>query len=330
MKTLCEKTIVAAIKRNDPVFNEFKKEFNTQYQCSWVIVLDGKGETLAIWAGDKAGAGCTKESANKFAGLFVNKVHESLGYTSSLQELERNFEKDVKDVGTFLSLTSRLEDMYDQKKLQTIYKSIQDNEELKDSLVARVCSFKGSNRNWKRLNNESGKAEYAEEGEKLIAELAEYPETKNILQNFFYTAYTVRFDVPSKSAAGIERLTKIAEKHEKAEALKKLIETLKEMRQTWITTTENALKNIKEGKNSEWMKGYYAAQLGDAETTVTCLEKSKQASNPLYQGWIKEAKEKLEKSKGSKVNPDDSKKDNGCKECPDSIKKDNSKKKDSC
>jgi hypothetical protein len=42
------------------------REFAIPCLNSWVIVLDGHGETLASWIGDAAGAGCNKRSVDKF------------------------------------------------------------------------------------------------------------------------------------------------------------------------------------------------------------------------------------------------------------------------
>jgi hypothetical protein len=104
---LGERVTLAVVRTNDPPCAELRKEFNVPFLNSWVVVLDIKGETLASWIGDAAGAGCKQSSVGKFPSNMAALIRKSLRRTESLQELERQWRKDPRNLAAPLGRDAR-------------------------------------------------------------------------------------------------------------------------------------------------------------------------------------------------------------------------------
>src|SRR5438105_1051796 len=91
MRALCDEVTVAVVRRSAAGSDAMQTEFAIPFFNSWVVVLDGRGETLARWIGDSAGAGCDERSADKFAENLVELIRKGLKRTESVQELERRW-----------------------------------------------------------------------------------------------------------------------------------------------------------------------------------------------------------------------------------------------
>lgn len=248
--------------------------------------------------GDTAGAGCNKDSCDKFGGMLVSKIEKSLERTESLQDLERRAEKDPADDKIFETLAGRLEEMYNYKKLVSICEKIGSNKELKEDVrnTARIRGYLYGGRDWSRLKTDEDRAKFADDGIQLISDLSDHPKAESLVQTLFNSGYQQRFDVPTKSQAGLEKLQKIAESSEKSDSLKKLIAKFSNIRTEWIKRTEESLKKYREQEKAhEVTLAYFSALLGDPKPVIDVFSKKTYEKNALYQGWLKEAKEKMEK-----------------------------------
>lgn len=299
MKKVCENVPVVALKRDDSACEELRKEFDIPWRNSHVVVLDGKGEILASYLGDTAGKGCTKASAEKFPGMFAAKIDECLKRTASVQELERNFEKDPADETNFKSLQSRAEEMNRFGKLIELCEKILKNNNIDNDVrnALRIKSLLFKPRDRKNFMKAEIVDEFVSQCEKLIIELSTHKEIKNLVSALFNSGYGERFDVPTRSKEGIARLEKMAETSPDSKSVNDLIKELSDIRAKWIDTTTKTYKSAK----NEYSKARFAGLLGESDTFIELMSNSRLKGNYIFQAWLKDAKEKKEKTqKGSK------------------------------
>lgn len=296
VKKLCEKAVVVAVRRSDPACAELRKEFDIPYLNSFAIVLNPRGETMTSFMADTAGRGCTKESSDKFPEMVVAKIEDGLRKADSLQDLERRVESSPSDAAALKELQARIEEVTGFARLGRFLDKISVNPDLPAQVRAdlRIQAFMARSRAPGIFTSRESKTRLAEEGEKLLVDLADHPGAEPIASTLFNVAYASQFDVPSKSAAGIERLRRQIRDHQKPSALRAVVDTLEKIRATWIERTE-AARHQGEGKGAEFTRAYNGVMLGDAPETVRFFGQPPYDRTPLYKTWVKEARERLER-----------------------------------
>ena len=303
---LCGKAIVAAAPLKDAAGGEVAKEFGIEAQNSWFLVLDGKGETLARFSGDKAGAGCTKESASEFPAKIAAKLAEALKGSESVEELERRWQKDPAQAGLFDKLAARYDEMGATKRIAGLIQAL-DGKDVPVSLRTGVRVFEFLTR-WQSdptLYSKAGAMRtYAEDGEKLLAEAPDHAKADDVVKALFNYGLGRAFDVPAKTAAMTGRLEEKAATMKDPATLRRHINKLSELSTNHVKQIEEQLKKLKNqpkgGNGSDFLRGFYAAQLGDAETAVRILSEAPPSfidRAPMAKELLAEAKEKLAKEK---------------------------------
>ena len=119
------------------------KEFSVPYVSSWVVVLNDKGEVVASFQGDAAGAGCTKQTADKFPQMLVKKIDGCLARTKSVAALEARWKETQADAD-FEKLIKLLVEMKAFRKAALVCeehsKQYKPNE-IPDALMKRVMKY---------------------------------------------------------------------------------------------------------------------------------------------------------------------------------------------
>jgi hypothetical protein len=294
IRTLCKQTVVAVIRCDAPAGEELRQEFAIPWLNSWVVVLDGKGETLASWVGDSAGAGCSKGSVARFPRNLVRLIRESMERGETVEELDRRWRKRPRDMERFEAFARRLEEMHAHGKL---YERCQDALALpglsgtqRDDLRLRAFAARASDHT-QRPSTRKACAAFVREGERLLVELAAHPRAGELVGELFYTGYADTFDVPSKSARAIARLERAARQLADATALKERIRELTELRQEWITRTTESLQRVAD----RTVRRYFAATLGDAREAIKLFSQASYRDDPKCREWLREARQKLER-----------------------------------
>jgi hypothetical protein len=294
IRTLCKQTVVALFRCDAPGCDELRKEFAIPLLNAWVVVLDGKGETLASWVGDSAGAGCSKGSVARFPRNLVQLIRASMERAETVEELERRWRKRPRDMERFEALARRLEEMHAHGKL---YERCQDALALpglsgsqRDEFRLRAFAARASDHT-QRPSTRKARAEFVHEGERLLVELAAHPRAGALVGDLFSAGYAHTFDVPGKSARAIARLERASRQLADATALKERIRELTEWRQEWITITTESLQRVADGS----ARRYLAATLGDAREALELCSQSSRSEDPRYREWLREARQKLER-----------------------------------
>src|SRR5262249_21908707 len=104
-------------RKADPAVEGLRKEFDAR-ATAWLIILDSRGELLDAGAADRAGAFKSKETAEKFAEPFLDRVEASLKRSESLQDLERRWTRDPLHESGFTAVISRLEEVGSYTRLR--------------------------------------------------------------------------------------------------------------------------------------------------------------------------------------------------------------------
>jgi hypothetical protein len=299
IRALCKLTIVAVIRCHDPECDELRKEFAIPFLNSWVVVLDGKGETLASWMGDSAGAGCSKDSVDQFPRNLVRLIRESLKRAESVEELERRWRKSPRDMERLEAFARRLEEMDAYGKLCQLCQEALAipglSQPQRDELRIRAFTARASDPTQRRPTRKS-RAEFVREAERLLVELAAHPRAAELVGDLFATGYAHTFDVPGKSGKAIARLERAARQLADATALKERIRELTERRQEWITITTEALHRTADRSG----KRFLAALLGDARAAIELCSQDGYSEDPEYRQWLREATRKLEREQNRK------------------------------
>lgn len=302
IRALAQRLVLVAVRAGTPRCAELRKEFSVPFMNSWVVVLDGKGETLASWIGDQAGADCDKRSVRLFATNLVNLVEESLQRGDSVQALERAWRKDPANREAFEPLAERLSEMHAYGKLQELcleaaadpLLSKDDRQDYKlRAFLARANDHQGE------LSTQEGRARFIREGEKLLVSLAHHPKAVELPSALFFCGYAHGFDVPARSAQGLERLQKLARNHGGGKAVQARLREFSSLRQQWIDQQQEYMAKQEE---NPWFKNYLAAQLGDAEAAIALFSEEPYRDDPNYQEWLRQAKRKARgRSKTTRV-----------------------------
>ena len=294
IRALCEQAVVAVVKKGDAGCAELRKEFAVPYLNSWVVVLDGKGETLAGWIGDVAGAGCKKSSVGKFPLNLVRLVRKSLERGETVEELERRWKNRRHDTELFEGLARRLAEMHAYGRLRQLCLEAAADTELsgpqRDGFRIRAFTARASDPA-ERLSSRKARAQFVREGERLLVELAGHPQAAGLVGALFSRGYAHTFDVPGRSAAAIARLERACRKAGDATALKERIRELAERREKWIAATRQSLQRIENAS----AKRFFAATLGDAHAAIKLFSRPPYSKYPEYRDWLQEAKRKAER-----------------------------------
>lgn len=291
MKALAEKVDVAAAPTDKS--EAMRKAFDVTTLNSWVVVLDAKGELLDSYIGDSAGSGCTEDTAAKFPGLFAARIETALKITASVEELKRRCEKEPRGVEALEAYVSRLEELDLFRKAIAYCDGLAADKALPEAYRndARVIGYLAGATDFSEMVSEKTLKDIAERGEALIADLPDHPKADQVLSMLFSRGYAEGFDVPTRSAAGIERLEKRATANE---PLQRRVKELKEKHEEWILAIRNELK---ESEDDEYTVGYLSALLGDAAKTIEIFSKDDYKDDEQAQEWLKAAREKLARTK---------------------------------
>jgi len=290
---LGRKAVLIGARKGDPASELLRKEFDARF-TSWLIVLDGRGELLESGFADRAGDFKKKETAEKCAGPFLDRVERSLERKMTLQNLERRWKRDPAAESAFTELVERYEEMAAYARLREFCEKVASLPGLPAGrrADAQLRAFVTRPREMDSVvGTPEGKEQYIVEGEGLIAEHASHPRCSDAVQALFMGGYSGRFDVPSRTAAGVARLEAIARGLKEPDPLRNRIAEL-----TRLCDAEMAkLRGAPKGDPAS--EGWAAAMLGDAETTVRLLSQPPVANSPFYQALVKEAQEKLRQRK---------------------------------
>jgi hypothetical protein len=293
---LCKREIVAVIPREAPGCEELRTEFAIPFLNSWVVVLDGKGETLGSFIGDNAGTGCTAESSDRFPTNLAALIEQGLERQESVQELERHWRSNPRDAEAFNCLAERLQEMEASAKIRELCAEAAATRrlprQLRDDFRLRAFIVRTSDRT-EDLSDPDTRAAFVREGEKLLIAHAGHPRASELLPTLFYTGYNRYFDVPAHSARGIARLRRAARKVPKARALRERISELVQMRTQWIESTTEHLRTV---KDEPWAD-YVAASLGDADAAIRYFSKPGYSEYPAYREALEAARRKKKRGR---------------------------------
>ena len=297
IRDLCRQAVVAVVKTSDAACAALRKEFAIPYLNSWVVVLDGKGETLAGWLGDAAGAGCKKSSVGQFPRNVVRLVRKSLERTETVEELERRWMARPHDAGLFEGLAGRLVGMHAYGRLRRLCQDAAANpafsEPQRDGFRIRSFVARASDPA-ERLSTRRARTAFVREGEKLLAQLAGHPRAGDLVGALFSRGYAHCFDVPARSAAAVARLERACREARDAAPLKQRIGELAEMREGWTSATRQALERVGDSSG----KKFFAAMLGDARAAIDLFSRPPYSRRPDCREWLREAKRKAETRRG--------------------------------
>ncbi len=281
---------MAVVRAADPECAALRTEFHIPYRNSWVVVLDGKGETLASWIGDAAGAKCDDDTARSFPKSLVALIRKCLQGTESVQELERRWRSNMRDTVAFDRLAQRLEHMEAFGRLQQLCEEAATISRLarqtRDDFRLRAF-IAGADDDGRKRSGRNARARFLREGERLLVELADQPRAKELVGQLFSRGYAHTFDMPARSARGLARLQRAAGKLTDPVPLQERIRELAELREQCIARVTEMLH----GQKRREIRDYYAAYLGDARAAIRFY--SKYEENPEYRRWLQEARKKL-------------------------------------
>ncbi len=292
IRALSKQVVVAVVKTEDPRCAEMRKEFGIPYLNSWVVVLDAKGETLASWIGDVAGGGCNKRSVDKFPANLVKLIRSSLKRSETVEELERRWKCNQRDIQVFESLTSRLQEMDAYSRLRKLCQDAASNPALpkqrRDELRLRAFIARAE-----ESSTLIARTRFVQDGEKLLVELASHPKASDLVDVLFSSGYARAFDVPTRSARAMARLKKASRRAADAGQLRERIHQLSEIREKWIEQTRKFLQESKDPST----KSFFAATLGDARAAIKLSSRPPYSEDPEYRRWFREAKAKIERER---------------------------------
>lgn len=296
IRALCKQAVVAVVKGDDAACAALRKEFAIPFHNSWVVVLDGKGETLASCIGDAAGAGCKKSSADKFPLHLVRFVRQSLERGESVEELERCWKDRPGDAELFDALARRLAEMHAHGRLRQLCLEAAAHPELsgpqRDGFRIRAFVARASDHT-ERLSTRRARARFVREGERLLVELAAHPQAGDLVGALFSRGYAHCFDVPAHSARAVARLEKTCRTATDGTPLKERIRELAAMREEWMAVTKQALEQMEDTS----AKRFFAAILGDAQAAITLFSQPPYSDLPEYRDGLQEAKRKAERQR---------------------------------
>ncbi len=290
---LAKKVELVVVRRADPACEPLRKEFDAR-AAAWVIVLDPRGELLDSGAADGTGALKNKDSALAFPGVFADKLEAGLRRKESLQDLERRWAKEPKEEAGFEALASRLEELTSDARLRELCTKVADLPGLPAARRsgALLRGFIARSREYGALGTAEAQANFVQDGERLIVENAAHPRAPQAVQALFQGGYAGRFDVPGRCAAGLARLEAQAQGLADPAPLRERIKELSALREKEIETLQARRVAAKGNEASE---AWYAAALGDAETTIRVFSKPPHDKSAYYQGLVQEAREKLQR-----------------------------------
>lgn len=287
---------MTVLRCEDPECAELRKEFAVPFLNSWVVVLDGKGETLASWMGDGAGAGCTEHAADRFPRNLARLIHKSLERTETVEELERRWRSRPHDGARFEALALRLREMFAHGKLRQCCLEAAANPRLtplqRDDYRIQALNAWASDHSHQERTRKA-RAAFVREGEQLLVELAGHPRVSELVGALFSRGYAHTFDVPGKCARAIARLAKAARQAADPDSLKKRIQELADMRDKWVAHQTEALQRITE----QSFKDYFAAILGDARAAIRLCSRPPYSEHAEYREWLREAKRKRQRER---------------------------------
>ncbi|MFC1587071.1 hypothetical protein ACFL54_02070 [Planctomycetota bacterium] len=293
-RNFCKKHFIAFIPRRHKEQLALSREFNINVGNSWLIVLDGKGETLCSMIGDSLGPRTDRNDASKFPPSAIKTIEILLKRKDSLQALERKALSDPNDIDTFSKFRQRLGECDNHRKSAEFCNSVLQNPDLEDAKREFYEFHYIDSSAWNIFDE---KDPYSRQLHLNIAVKAEqflvaYPHSENcekIVSLMFRYIYFGVFDVPGFSAEGIARLKEHAAslQGEDQVALNKHIAEIEKAREVRIKRLRQTYEECKNDKNANKTNiGYYAALLGEIEDTVRYLNKNK-SRRSLYKDAVK-------------------------------------------
>src|SRR5262249_51680821 len=171
---------------------KLRAEFSVPFLNSWVVVLDARGETLASWIGDAAGAGCKQSAAKRFPRSMATLIRQSLQVTESLEELERRWMKDPRNIQKFDNYSCRLPAMHAFARLREVCRqqSMDPRLSAEERNEFRLREFLArSEGRGHELDSGKGRSQFAQEGERLLVELADHLRSADLLSALFGSVY---------------------------------------------------------------------------------------------------------------------------------------------
>lgn len=289
---LSRQVTLAVARRTDPVWNDLREEFSIPFFNSWVVVLDGKGETLASWIGDAAGGNCRQDAVAKFPANMAALIQKSLRVSESLQELERHCRQDPANLSAFDNYSRRLQQMHAFARLQGICATQARNprlgDEQRNNFRIREYLARGS-AHGRDLHTDKGRVRFAREGETLLVELAAHPRAAELPGALFGTVYAHGFDVPTRTAEAISRLEQAARMLPHPKSLNDRIRQLRQLARDWTKEMKEYLRKADAGSQKQFL----AASLGDAQAAIELFSQPGYKDVPEYRERVRAAKKKL-------------------------------------
>jgi len=255
---------------------EFREEFGIDRGTAWIVVLDGKGETLA-----SAAAG---EKPEEQIPVFLKRKE-------SLQSLERGWTKDAKNLKTRDEYLARLEEAGVWAKAMPILDAIAADAAVPQAQRedARVRSFLV--RRPSRVSAAEYRDTWAEAvkvGEAIAVELPGSPRAKEVIAKL-HALICCAFDIMPKLVACNDRM---------AVAAKALGHNPPVLPVEFLSKQRILVKADQDGvttQESEFDKAVTAAQLGQPDPVIAFFGQPPHDKDAQFQWWVEEAKKKAGK-----------------------------------
>lgn len=273
------------MRRGEPAAARLRAEFDVPDDLCWVVLLDGRGETLDQFWSDTCTGACGRDIVGEFPELLVERIENGLEGAASAQELQRRWRLRPEDTDAFEAWIDRLEQMCAHRKARAECLRLLDEWWVPRNLaaIARIRALAARAHDLHGFTPDERRA-FVREGEALLAEFADHPKVE-LARGVLLGATLHGFDVPAKCEAAFARLTALAGRAGKTDAMPAHLKAMAQTRDQWLAA-------IRKSRDPAC-----AAALGDAETTIRVFSQPPFDARPECQEWVREAREKLHRER---------------------------------
>jgi len=292
-KDFAKRQTVATTATDTTDAEGLREEFALPNFNVWIIVLDGKGETLDQFCPD-TDSECNEASKFLFATKLVARVEKALKEPLSLQEIERRWRAKPADTAAFEALATRLDQMCQRRRLFTLCTATLKQSDLAPAARAllELQAFRAEAKDFV-YENEAGKDALTQRGELLLEKFPAHALAANV-QAALTALLKEGFDVPLRWNASVVRIEQACAQPS-AEQTSRLAAFRKERDEFLAALTR--VRSSPEIAGNEQALLWYSALLGDAPTTIRILGKAEFKNNPQYAAILRQAQAKLAQAK---------------------------------
>ncbi|MBI3828492.1 MAG: hypothetical protein HY291_03190 [Planctomycetes bacterium] len=294
---LREKAVLAVSRKDDADAAGLRGEFGVVGLYTWIVVLDGKGETLASYMADSTGLPCAEESKAVFPGLVAQRISKALEEKASLQALERAWRANPADAEALDALAKRYLDCSRPRVFADLCEKelAHEKQDAPTRNRLRLYRFLAKTDPFYAFGggDPERKPALRAEAESLLFEFPTHPKAVNVEAALFETyASSATFDVPGKIAAVAAKLRARAKDSADPAGVEQRAKALEERAALWKreAQTEAAKKDH---------DIFIDVRLGDAKRTLEQFG-GDERSRAYYKELLDEARAKLEHGSESK------------------------------